>query len=412
MLLRAARWVAPATVERSTLIAVQQTDSQPDSHSARVLTAEVASAVGLQEGPEGVAQVLRLLGASGKQTLKELARSARLPVPVLAAVRHELEARGVLLREGGLLLSPLGEELLRQLGGPWVPAACPTCSGTSTVVPERYHPVLHELERRWANRPEVDVRLDQSFALPESNLRRTLFALDRGALLGRRVLFVGDDDAGSVAVALLARELRSEVHVAALDIDARVLDYLRSTSEGLRVELIEHDVRQPLPDALRGRYDTVFTDPPYTLPGLELFLSRALEATGGVRGSQLFLSFGHRPPGEAVRLLDTLSRLGLALAELRPAFNRYEGASVLAGTSDLYHLVATEGAQPSVTGAQEGGIYSGELRPRSRVYICLGCGASYTVGPGKELQTIEALKAGGCSQCGARRFKQNRVASK
>jgi predicted methyltransferase/DNA-directed RNA polymerase subunit RPC12/RpoP len=369
--------------------------------------------VRLQEGPEGVAQVLRLLGSSGKQTLKELARAARLPVPVLAAIRHELEARGVLLRDAGLRLSPLGEELLRELGGPWVPAACPACEGRGTVIPERYHPVLHALERLWTRRPEVDVRLDQSFALPESNLRRALFALDRGAVLGKRVLFLGDDDAGSIAVALLARELGSEARVAALDVDTRVLDYLRAAAgeEGPSVEFFEHDVREPLPDPLRGGYDTVLTDPPYTLPGLELFLSRALEATGGAAGAQVFLSFGHRPPGEAVRALEALSRLGLALRELRPGFNRYEGASVLGGTSDLYHLVAAEGARPSVAGSQVGGLYTGELRPHTRVYICGSCGTSYKVGPGQEWQTIEALKAVGCPRCGGHRFRQQRVAS-
>ncbi|MDP9351762.1 MAG: bis-aminopropyl spermidine synthase family protein, partial [Chloroflexota bacterium] len=247
---------------------------------AQTLTREVARAVGLREGPEGVAQVLRLLGSSGKLTLKDLSRAARLPVPVLAAIRHELEARGLLLRQGGLLLSPQGELMLQELGGPWTPSACPVCAGLGVTVPERYHSVLHELTRMWTQRPEVDVRLDQSFALPESNLRRVLFALDRGAILGKRVLFLGDDDAGSVATALVARELGSSPQVSALDIDSRVLGYLRTTSGDLDVELIEHDAHKPLPTELQGAYDTVFTDPPYTLPGLELFLSRSLEATG------------------------------------------------------------------------------------------------------------------------------------
>jgi len=380
------------------------------SGAARALTEEVAAAVQLHEGAEGVAQVLRRLGSSGKAPLKEVARAVHLPVPVLAAVRRELEARHALVRGGGLSLSSYGLELLEQLGGPWTPTACPVCKGAGVVIPERYEGVLQVLTRLWRDRPEVDVTLDQSFVLPESNLRRTLFALDRGALLGKRVLFLGDDDAGSLAVALLARELDASVEVCALDIDRRVNKYLRSAAEqeGLDVRLVAHDARSPLPGDLRGAFDTVFTDPPYTLPGLELFVSRALGAMDGVPGANVFLSFGRRPPVEAVRALEALSRMGLALVELRPGFNRYEGASVLAGVSDLYHLVATPGAAPTVVGEQTEAIYTGELRPRSREYTCRECGAAYMVGRGREHETIEALKAAGCARCGAHTFGQGR----
>ncbi len=382
----------------------------PISDATRDLLDEVAAAVRLQEGPEGVAHVVRLVGSSGKLPLRDVARAAHLPVPVLAAMRRELEARGLLERGGGLSLSQLGTEMLNELGGPWVAATCPRCEGSGVDVPERYHPVLHALERLWEGRPEVDVRLDQSFALPLSNLRRCLFALDRGALLGKRVLFIGDDDAGSLAVALLARELGASLSVAALDVDNRVLEYIASSAarEGVSVELIEHDVRTPLPPEHRGAYDTVFTDPPYTLPGLELFLSRALEATGSAGGAQVYLSFGRRPPGEAVRVGGLLSKMGLAVSELRPGFNRYEGASVLGGTSDLYHLLVTTEARPTVQGAQEGGFYTAELRPHKREYVCRTCQSSYKIGPGRKWETIEILKRAGCPKCEGHTFEQRR----
>lgn len=382
----------------------------PYPEPAASITRDVALAAGLKEGPEGVATVVRLLGSSGTLTLKELSRAARLPVPVLAAVRSELEARGVLERQSGMKLSTLGLDLLEALGGAWSPAVCPLCSGTGTVVPERYHGVLHTLTRLWEQRPQVDVQLDQSFALPESNLRRCLFALDRGALLGRRVLFLGDDDAGSVAAALLARELGSTIAVAALDVDARVLGYIRSAAEAenLPVDLLEHDVRQPLPEDRLGRYDTVFTDPPYTLPGLRLFLSRALQAVDRDGGS-VFLSFGRRPPAEMVQLQAVLAEMRVGVSELRPAFNRYEGASVLAGTSDLYHLLTTSGSAPAVRAASAEPIYTGELRPRVREYVCRGCRASYKIGAGRQWETIESLKGAACPRCGAHSFDQRRA---
>lgn len=383
----------------------------PYPDPAESIIQDVALATGLKEGPEGVANLLRLVGSSGALTLKELSRAARLPVPVLAAVRGELEARGVLERQAGLKLAPLGVEVLSALGGGWSPAVCPTCGGAGTVVPERYHGVLHTLTDMWQRRPQVDVRLDQSFALPESNLRRCLFALDRGALLGRRVLFLGDDDAGSIATALLARELGSNVEVSALDVDPRVLSYIQGAAgaEKLPITLVEHDARQPLPGDLLNSYDTVFTDPPYTLPGLRLFLSRALQAVRQEVGASVFLSFGHRPPVEMVELLALLAEMRVGVSELRPGFNRYEGASVLAGTSDLYHLLPTSESTASLRAESTDPIYTGELRPRVREYVCRACGASYKIGAGRQWETIESLKDAGCPRCGAHSFEQRRA---
>lgn len=380
---------------------------------ASLITHDVAEATALAEGPEAVAQVIRLVGAAGTIPLKDLSRATRLPVPVLAAVRRELETRGVLGRRGGLVLTELGEELLVELGGSWVAAGCTSCGGAGTVVVERYVSVLERLRVLWERRPEVDVRLDQSFALPESNLRRVLYALDRGALLGRRALFLGDDDAGSIAAGLVAQELGSRAEVTALDVDGRVLGYLRGAAREaqVEVELVAHDARARLPDELRGRFDTVLTDPPYTLPGLELFLARALEATGPTPGAQLFVSLGTRPPEEAVRVAELFARMGLALRELRPGFNRYEGASVHAGTSDLYHLLVTADSRPTL-GEETGPIYTGELRPHTRAYVCRQCGVRYEVGQGRRWETIEALKATGCSACGGGVFEQRRTSSR
>ena len=85
--------------------------------------------------------------------------------------------------------------------------------------------------------------------------------------------------------------------VVALDTDERILTHLRdiAVAEGVIIGLVRHDLRKPLPEDLQGQFDTVATDPAYTLPGLMLFLSRAIEAVKP-EGGRIFLSFGHRPP--------------------------------------------------------------------------------------------------------------------
>ena len=46
-------------------------------------------------------------------------------------------------------------------------------------------------------------------------------------------------------------------------------------------------------------------------------------------------------------------------------------------------------------------IYTGELRPTTRVYRCR-CGEEIDVGSTKKFTTVEELKARGCPRCGRR----------
>ena len=59
------------------------------------LLEELADATRLNEGPEGVRKVLRAIYRSGPVPIRELARDLGIPVPVVAAVRGELETRGL-----------------------------------------------------------------------------------------------------------------------------------------------------------------------------------------------------------------------------------------------------------------------------------------------------------------------------
>ena len=69
------------------------------------LLEEVARATRLREGAEGVAQVLRTIYASDRIKLGDISREVGVPVPVVAAVRRELERVCLLERDKGLALT-------------------------------------------------------------------------------------------------------------------------------------------------------------------------------------------------------------------------------------------------------------------------------------------------------------------
>ncbi len=362
----------------------------------------ISARMSLKEGEEAVRRVLREVYRRGKIGTKDLARAARLPVPVTAAIRRELEKGGILARKGGATLTEQGEKYVRERLGlaSEVGPAYSAYSGRQAVIPDEYTEVLKKLVDCSALRPEPLPRLDQAHATPETAFRRALYMLEEGDLEGRKVLFLGDDDLTSVAVGLLsaARE------ITVIDIDGRLLGAIKeiSDSEKLGIECILHDLREPLEEGFVDRFDVVLTDPPYTLPGLRLFLSRAIDTLRPRKTSSIYLAFPDKPPLEMLEAHRAINGMGLYVRELIPRFNVYEGAEILANTTFMAKLTVTEVASPTVTGVFRGALYTGEVRPTVRTYRCR-CSEEVRVGSGEAYATVEDLKVRGCPACGSRK---------
>ena len=370
---------------------------------------EVAVAVGLAEGPAGVADVLRVIARHEPVPSSEIARRTELPVPIVAAVCNELRKRGVVDRARPVRLTAAGRAGVAPLGGggaEGITGQCPCCEGRGVVIPDRAAALLPALERAAAAMPAAKLDLDQTHCTADTKLRRVLRMHEAGALAGQRVLVLGDDDLVSVAIAAVAAELGTGFRprrLAVVDCDRDLLGYLGGVLDGLGLsaDLVEHDVREPLPAPLAGAFDVVTTDPPYTVAGAELFLSRAVTALAGGGGGHVFLSFGARRPEETLATQRLLSAMGLTVRSLVPGFNSYTGAGILGGTSHLYQLRATAGSRPTITGGFRGPLYSAASRAAAaRPYRCARCGAVHRVGPGARWATIAALKQVGCPDCG------------
>lgn len=373
---------------------------------------DVARAAQLREGPEGVRQLLCAVHRHGPLPLAQLARQLRLPVPVVAAVRRELEKRDLLRREGGVALSGRGARLIGEDLGVRTAAAfgCRHCGGTRVEVPPSLAPVAATLEQHLRGRPSPDLALDQSHGTPQTALRRALYVHDRAAVEGRRVLLLGDDDLASVALALLLRELgAAAAGITVLDTDPRVLGYIAEVArcEGLAITCRQHDLCRPLPSGHAGAFDTFLTDPPYTRAGARLFVSRGVAALRPGPGGQGFLCFAHKTADVMVQVLADLAAMGLQTDEIIPGFNDYEGAAVLAHCSQMIHLITTTHTRPAVSGPCEAPIYTrSEATVRRR--RCRQCGRRVAVGPGAPFANAEALRERGCPQCGGRRFEYSR----
>ena len=350
------------------------------------LCRKVAEATSLEEGPSGVEGILRIVHGQQPVSPADVARELGFPIPVVSAIRRELEREGWLVRKGGMVLSDLGFQATAGIWGPTGEKETPaTKEERSTCVPqsleevgtdeeelaevdenedldpdledylplasvcsdgdEEDDPFLELIEEIYEERPAADPRFDQSHATLETVLRRAELFLHYGFVQGKRSLFLGDDDLTALVTFLTIRKslgeyaLRSCAGVV-LEVDTRLVKFIREVtlSEDLPLAVVEGDLRNPLPDALKGRFDFFFTDPPYTDSGVALFLDRGCEALDPKGARRAALAVPLSPPSLQAATQRSLQKMGYVLDFLDPSFNEYEGATMQGGVSGLYGL--------------------------------------------------------------------------
>lgn len=382
----------------------------------RNLLVRIAEATKLREGPEGVAAVLRAVFRAGPMPLNDLARTVRLPLPVATAVRRELESAGLLDRGGGVRVSEAGARFCEtELALAARASVFEQVAGEDPQrMPDRLRPALALMEEHLATAPPpVDVTLDQAPCTAEAAVRRALAMFEAGAAEGRRIAVLGDDDSMSVALPAVAGAFgASPREIVVFELDSARCEQLEAAARrnGAPVEIVRHDLRDPLPPNHRGRFDLFETDPPYTLDGMELFVARGLEAMRPEIGLPGFLSYADLAATDQLALVRRLAALGLAPMRVRPSFNRYAGASILGSVGQFIDLRIAEVRATNEAKRHDGPIYTGEVRPRRRRYRCRACGTVAIVGSGEPYLTVDALKIAGCPNCGDHTFRREGLA--
>lgn len=369
---------------------------------ASLILEEIATKSQLKEGKEAVRSILREIYRKGTIGTKSLARKIHLPIPTIAAVRKELEAaglidrvkKGAILTESGLLF------VTKELRISFVnDLLCKTCGGTRIEFPHEFDDIKAKLKSYMDQRPSPNTSLDQAFGLPVTALRRAYFMLQNDDLEGKKILLLGDDDFTSLAIALL--DISTDITI--LDIDMRLTDVISKIADenNYQIKCYNHDLRKPIQEELVGQFDTILTDPPYTIPGLELFLSRAIQALKEEMGRKVYLAYAHRAPNDLFDFQQAIINHGLAIQETIPGFNLYEGAEMHGNTTSLSVLVTTSNTRTIIENEYKEMIYTGEINPTIRIYNCSN-NHSIRIGTTEKIKSIEKLKELGCPICGSK----------
>ncbi len=186
--------------------------------------------------------------------------------------------------------------------------------------------------------PRPHREFDQFTATTEATAKRALLMSENNDLARRRVIFLGDDDLTSIAVAMTEPAIELQV----LEIDRRLVTLIKETSKRMRlgIRVTEADLRTDVPREMLGRFDVVFTDPPYTPSGVALFLNQAISVLKRTQTSRIYLCYGTSDKSRERELViqEIINERGLVIRTKLPDFNHYSGAKSIGSKSSLYIL--------------------------------------------------------------------------
>jgi hypothetical protein len=126
------------------------------------------------------------------------------------------------------------------------------------------------------------------------------------------------------------------------EIDDRLGKFITNISRenGLEIEVIKKDLFQPLDKKLLNKYDIVFTDPPYTNEGINIFLNQAVRLIKKNFLGRIYLCYGNsdRAREREIEIQKLILDHNLIIKTKLYQFNKYYGAESIGSQSSLYVL--------------------------------------------------------------------------
>ncbi len=187
---------------------------------------------------------------------------------------------------------------------------------------EDYHRASLEVFELLKERPYPRLSFDQLYCTPDSTERRIKRLLRDIEPSEARVLFLGDDDLGSL---VLSSMFDGEIHL--IELDERLISFIKEKAPNVKTH--QNDlILGGVPFWLYEYFDAVVLDPPWDYRDAWHFINKAIFALKQDNRARIYLSFCplHLEFLEQKRgLFETrLAKLGMTIESLSPAFHLYQ----------------------------------------------------------------------------------------
>ena len=152
---------------------------------------------------------------------------------------------------------------------------CPKCEGKGKLLKGDYGKALEEFLKVTSSRPYPIPEFDQGIIAPCDLAHKALFMEERGDLVDKKILILGDDDLFSIYLGLLGKAKE----VVVLEIDERIVEFIKKISQerGMGIKTVTFNLANPLPESLKEKFHVFVSEPPESLAGLKEFIKRGAE---------------------------------------------------------------------------------------------------------------------------------------
>ena len=226
----------------------------------------------------------------------------------LRQLYQQIDAMDGLHKDDRLSVRLLGESTLSLLKLDW-------------EHPDNLHQASDTIRQLFADRPLATMDFDQLFCTPDSSERRVQKILQEIDATSAKVLFMGDDDLCSLAI---APHFSGELEV--IDFDDRLLEFI--SNQEPKIACNKYDlIYSGLPKAYQGQFDAVVLDPPWEDYFLWCFLGKAIYSLKEDPNARIYLSFCplnlEHKEGKVARMYQKLADCGLTIESITPTFSLY-----------------------------------------------------------------------------------------
>ena len=242
------------------------------------------------------------------------------------------------------------------------------------------------------------VEMDQSSLTINSLTQKIHVILNESHIQNKRILALGDFDMTGSILSLVGKPKDTVI----TDIDTRLAEILfeLQMSYDAPVRFVYHDMRKKLIEVLSNQFDLIIAEPPPTKQGMELFLSRAINAAKENHNhdskDQASIVFLTLPDDHSLfEHLKIIANKAYFTIENKWKIIEY-GKSQEKG--HLFKLRLGDDSTPVIIDHYLGPLYSFETTLDPQPWTCQ-CGNTVLVGKEGQVASLSLLYAQGCPNC-------------